>query len=116
MKKFTTVDEYIANAPKEVQAKLKELRKIIKEVAPEAEEKISYGMPYYDYKGRLAYFAYAKNHIGLYAMPSYLEGHESDIKKYRTGKATLSFPLDKELPIGLIKKLLEVGVKYNETK
>lgn len=116
MKQATSVDEYISDSPENVRDRLKQLRKVIKEVAPEAEEKISYGMPYYDYKGRLAYFAYAKNHIGLYAMPSYLEGHESGIKKYRTGKATLSFPLDKELPIGLIKKLLEVGVKYNETK
>jgi uncharacterized protein YdhG (YjbR/CyaY superfamily) len=48
------VDEYIASAPKEVQAKLKELRAAIREVAPTAVERISYGMPYYDYKGRLA--------------------------------------------------------------
>jgi len=56
MKKAKDVDEYIAKAPKEVRGKLKELRAIIKSAAPKAEERISYGMPYYRYKGRLVYF------------------------------------------------------------
>ncbi len=71
MKTAKNVDEYIANAPEELQSKLKQLRKVIKDSAPEALEKISYGMPYYGYKGRLAYFAYAKEHIGLYIPPSH---------------------------------------------
>lgn len=115
MKKAKDVDEYIATAPKEVQGKLKELRKTIREVAPFAEEKISYGMPYYGYKGRLAYFAYAKHHIGLYAMPPILEGHQEELKKYQTAKATIRFPLDEALPIALIKKLVKAGMKNNET-
>ncbi|MBI5045333.1 MAG: DUF1801 domain-containing protein [Candidatus Levybacteria bacterium] len=116
MKKATSVDEYISTAPKDIQEKLQQIRQLIKEVAPDAIEKISYGMPYYGYKGRLVYFAYAKNHIGLYAMPSYLEGYASEIQKYRTGKATLSFPLDKELPLKLIRELIKEGVKHNEKK
>lgn len=63
MNKPKSVDDYIDKAPREVQAKLKEMRKIIKSAAPRAEEKISYGMPYYGYKGRLAYFAYFKDHM-----------------------------------------------------
>ncbi len=116
MKPVKDVDEYIANAPKEVQGKLKELRAVIKSIAPSAEEKISYGMPYYGYKGRLAYFAYAKHHIGLYAMPPIIEGHQDELKKYQTAKATIRFPLDEELPISLIKKLVNAGVKRNEEK
>jgi uncharacterized protein YdhG (YjbR/CyaY superfamily) len=50
------VDEYIAQAPIEAQEKLQELRAMIKATAPEAEERISYGMPYYYYEGRLVYF------------------------------------------------------------
>lgn len=116
MKKVSTVDAYISSAPKEVQEKLQQIRNLIKEVAPDAIEKISYGMPYYGYKGRLVYFAYAKNHIGLYAMPSYLEGYDSEIQKYRTGKATLSFPIDEKLPLTLIKQLIKEGVKHNSQK
>ena len=110
------VDAYIAKAPKEVRGKLKELRKIIKSVAPNAEEKISYGMPYYGYKGRLAYFAYAKHHIGLYAMPPIVSEHKKELKKYQTAKATIRFPLNEKLPIALIKRLVRAGVKRNEIK
>ena len=110
------VDEYIAKAPKEVQEKLRELRAVIKSVAPEAQEKISYGMPYYGYKGRLAYFAYFKNHIGLYIMPKVLVDFEDEIKEYKTGRATLRLALDEKLPITLIKRLVKAGVQKNEAK
>ena len=61
LNKPKTVNEYILMAPKEAQGKLKQIRRIIKAAAPKALEKLSYGMPYYGYKGRLAYFAHAKN-------------------------------------------------------
>lgn len=115
MKRAHNVDEYIAGAPKEVQGKLRELRKAIKEVAPDAEEKISYGMPYYGYKGRLIYFAYARHHIGIYPMPPIIEEFKQELKKYQTGKATVQFPLSEELPINLIKKLVKARVRMNET-
>ena len=54
------VDEYIASALEDLQGRLKQLRKIINDSVPEAVERISYGMPYYGYKGRLAYFGYSK--------------------------------------------------------
>ena len=62
------VDAYIAQAPQEVQGRLRELRVAIRAVAPSAQERISYGMPFYAYKGRLVYFAAAKKHIGIYAI------------------------------------------------
>ena len=65
--KLKNVDAYIAAAPRDVQRKLKELRAVIRKAAPIAEERISYGMPYYAYKGRLAYFSFWKAHIGLRA-------------------------------------------------
>lgn len=114
MKPVKSVDEYIAIAPKEVRTKLTEIRAAIKAAAPQAQEKISYGMPYYGYKGRLVYFAYAKHHIGLYAMPPIVDDHKSELKKYQTAKATIRFPLNEELPISLIKKLVKAGVKRNE--
>lgn len=108
------VDEYIAQAPKEYRKKLEELRAAIKEAAPGTEEKISYGMPYYGYKGRLAYFRIAKNHIGFYIMPPVVQEFEEELKGYETGKAAIQFPLDQELPVGLIKKLVRARVKISD--
>ncbi len=116
MKRAITVNEYIEGAPKEFQPKLRQIRKLIKETAPQAEEKISYRMPYYGYKGRLVYFAYAKNHIGLYAMSPAIEEYKEELKKYQTGKATIRLPLDESLPLELIKKLIKAGIKNNEAK
>ena len=116
MKKPKSVDAYINSAPREVRAKLVQLRRIIKSVAPKAEEKISYGMPYYGYKGRLAYFALAKAHIGLYISPPVIQEHKSELKGYETAKATVRFPLNKKLPVALIKKLVRARVKKNEKK
>jgi uncharacterized protein YdhG (YjbR/CyaY superfamily) len=112
----TGVDEYISQAPEAVQGKLKELRKILKETVPQAEEKLSYSMPYYGYKGRLAYFAYAKKHIGLYLMPPLTEVYKKDLEGYVTSKSAIQFPLNQELPIPLIKKLITAGVKQNDAK
>ncbi len=114
MKKAKDVDEYIASAPEEVRVRLKQLRKTIKECAPKAEEKISYGMPYYGYKGRLAYFSYFKHHIGLYLTPPIMEEFRQELKDYKTATATIQFPHDKPLPIVLIKKLVKARVKMNE--
>jgi uncharacterized protein YdhG (YjbR/CyaY superfamily) len=114
MKKPTSVSEYISSFPKEIQVRLKEMRSAIKSAAPKAEEKISYSMPYYGYKGRLAYFSAAKKHIGLYVMPPTVQDFKEELKGYETAKATIKFPLDKKLPSTLIKKLIKHGVKANE--
>jgi len=108
------VDEYIARAPKEVKGKLVELRAAIREAAPTAVERISYGMPYSDYKGRLAWFGLAKAHIGLYIRPPVIEEHKSELEGYETTKSTVRLPLDKQLPITLIKKLVKARMKKNE--
>ena len=110
------VDSYIASAPKEVQSKLKEIRAAVKKTAPTAVERISYGMPYYDYNGRLAYFAFAKAHIGLYIPTPVVEEHQSELKDYQTSKATVRFPLDKKLPLALIKKLVKARMKKNNKR
>ena len=111
-----SVDAYIATAPKEVRSKLKELRAAIRKTAPTAEERISYGMPYYSYKGRLAYFAAFKKHIGLYVPSPVIEEHKKELKDYETAKATVRFPIDKPLPIGLVKKLIKARIIKNEAR
>jgi uncharacterized protein YdhG (YjbR/CyaY superfamily) len=108
------VDAYIAAAPREVQPKLKELREIITKTAPQAVEKISYGMPYYSYKGRLAYFSPWKCHIGLYLPTPTIAEHQSELANYETTKATVRFPLGRKLPATLIRKLIKARMRRNE--
>jgi uncharacterized protein YdhG (YjbR/CyaY superfamily) len=110
------VDAYIAAAPKEVRGKLKELRAIIRKTAPAAEERLSYGMPYYACDGRLAYFSFWKAHIGLYIPTPVIAEHESELAGYETNNATVRFPLDKKLPVALIRKLVRARMKKNEAK
>ena len=114
MKSPKNVDEYIAQAPEEVQEKLQELRKVIKATAPEAEERISYDIPYYYYKGRLVYFQLWKKHIGFYVPPPVVEEHKSELQGYETTDATIRFPLNEKLPLDLIKKLVEARKKKND--
>jgi len=108
------VDAYISAAPKEVREKLKELRAVIRKTAPTAVERISYGMPYYSYKGRLAYFSLWKAHIGLYIPTPVIEEHKSELEAYETTMATVRFPLNKKLPIALIRKLIKARMRKNE--
>jgi uncharacterized protein YdhG (YjbR/CyaY superfamily) len=115
MKPPTNVDEYIAMAPKEWQARLEELRATIIAAAPYAEERISYGMPHYEYKGRLVYFGLWKKHIGLYALRTpVLEAHQRELEGYVTAKGTIQLPLDEELPAALITKLVQAQARQND--
>ena len=114
MKKAKSVDDYINSAPEEIRGKLEELRRLIKSLVPGAEERISYGMPYYGYKGRLVYFGLQKNHIGLYIPPPIIENNEKELEDYVTTKSAVHLSLDKNLPVGLIRKLIKDRIKWNE--
>lgn len=116
MKNFKSVDDYIASAPAEVHKRLKDLRQLIKESAPQAQEKIGYGMPAYMLNGPLIYFAAFKDHIGLYPTSSKLETEIQEAARFRTGKGTLQFPLDQPLPLSLIRKIVEYRVQENSQK
>jgi uncharacterized protein YdhG (YjbR/CyaY superfamily) len=114
--KAKDVAAYIAAAPKEVRTMLKLLQAVIRKTAPAAEERISYGMPYYAYKGRLAYFSIWRTHIGLYIPTPVVEEHQRELKAYETSGATVRFPLDRKLPVALIKKLVRARMKKNEAR
>jgi uncharacterized protein YdhG (YjbR/CyaY superfamily) len=109
-----TVDEYIALAPKEIQPRLKQIRAAIKAAAPGAEEKLSYSMPYYGYKGRLAYFAAFTKHIGLYIPTPTIAEHAKELGDWATSKATVQFPHEKKLPISLVTMLIKARLKSND--
>jgi len=108
------VDAYIKAAPKEARVKLVQLRKIIRATAPGADEGISYRMPYYNYNGALVWFAAFKNHIGFFVRPPVIKEHRQELKDYETTKSTVRFPIDKPLPVALIRKLIKSRITKNE--
>ena len=110
------IDLYIAGFPKDTQLKLQQLREIILKTVPEAEEKLSYKMPYYSYHGRLAYFAGYKHHIGFYPMASSIAKFKKEIAGYKNAKGSVQFPLDKPLPVKLITRMITFKAKENLDK
>ncbi len=118
MKKKTikTVDEYIAVQPANVREKLERLRLTIKKAAPKAEEEISYMMPAYKFQGVLVYFGAYQNHIGFYPTGSGISAFKKELSVYEGSKGTVRFPIDKPLPLTLIKKIVRFRLKENEQK
>lgn len=116
MKKPTTIDEYIASFPKDVQQLLKQFRSAVKEVAPDAEETISYGIPAFKWNGLLVWFAAHKNHIGFYPRASAIAAFQKELSKYKNAKGSVQFSIDKPLPISLIKKMVKFRVKENSMR
>ena len=111
-----TIDEYITRFPFNTQQKLREMRAAIKKAAPEAEEKISYRMPTFTFKGTLVHFAGYMNHIGFYPTPSGIEAFKKELAIFKSGKGSIQFPIDKPLPLGLITKIVTFRVKENMYK
>jgi uncharacterized protein YdhG (YjbR/CyaY superfamily) len=109
-------DEYISQFPGNVQALLQKLRAGIKVAAPKAEELISYGMPAFKLNGMLAYFAGYKNHIGFYPTASPIKVFEKELTAYKWSKGAIQFPIDKPLPLALVKKMVQFKVKENLEK
>ena len=112
-KTVKSVDEYISQFPLEVQEILKALRKVIKDAAPEAEEKISWQMPTFVLHGNLVHFAAHRNHIGFYPSPSGIEAFKQELSEYKGAKGSVQFPLSKPLPHELIRKIVKFRVDEN---
>jgi uncharacterized protein YdhG (YjbR/CyaY superfamily) len=112
-KELKNIDEYIAAFPKDVQVILEEMRKAIKEAAPEAEETISYQMPAFKQNGILVWFAAFKNHIGLFPKVFAIEVFKEKLSSYQTSKGTIQFPFDKPIPLDLVKEIVKFRIKEN---
>jgi uncharacterized protein YdhG (YjbR/CyaY superfamily) len=111
------VDEYIALFPDDIQFLLNQIRNIILETAPNSSESLSYGMPAYKLNGKpLVYFAGFKNHIGFYATPSGHKEFENELSKYKQGKGSVQFPLEKPIPLELIVEIVRYRIKLIATK
>ena len=111
-----SIDAYIATFPKEVQRLLAQVRKTIREAAPEAEEAIKYAMPTFVLNGNLVHFAAFTNHIGFYPAPTGMEGFKKELSKYKTGKGSVQFPIGEPLPLDLIRRIVLLRVTENEAK
>lgn len=100
------VTAYISGAPPQARSMLRRIRATIKAAAPRAQEKLSYGMPYYSHHGRLAYFAAFRDHVSVFIPGGVLPAFAKEIKPYWRGKATLQFPIGTGVPVGLIGRLV----------
>ena len=110
---YRSIDEYISESPPEVQEILQTLRKVIKESAPDATEKISYGMPTFYLHGNLVYFGAFKDHIGFFPTSSGVGAFKDELSEYSISKGTVRFPIEKPLPYDLIRKIVKFRVAEN---
>ncbi len=110
------VDEYIALQPVEIRRTLEKLRETIKKAAPKTEEEISYKMPAYKFHGVLVYFGAYQNHIGFYPTGRGISAFQRELSGYESSKGTVRFPIDKPLPLLLIRKMVKFRVKENLQK
>lgn len=110
------VDKYIQGFPKNIQKILKQVRALVKSLAPKAEEALSYGMPGYKLnKKPLVYFAAWKNHLGFYPTPTGLTRFKKELKNFSGAKGSVQFPFEK-VPFDLIAKIVKFRVGENLEK
>ncbi len=108
--------EYINAAPKEARKKLREMRECVRAAAPGATESLKWGMPAFSYRRILVTFAAFKHHIGFYPTPSAMRAFARDLSKFVTGAGSIQFPLEKPLPLALIRKITKFRVRESFEK
>ncbi len=114
--KPANIDEFISNYPVEVQAVLQKVRQTIQQAAPEAKEKISYGIPTFTFHGNLVHFSGYEHHIGFYPGAAPIVQFEKELKPYETSKGTVRFLIDKPIPHDLITKMTHAAIERNLEK
>ncbi len=115
-KAYATVDDYIDARPAPVRKKLTQLRRVVKEEASDAEERLSYRMPAYFLNGNVIYFAAHTNHIGFYPGAAAVALFKKNITKYKNAKGSIQFPIAEPLPMDLIRKIIRFKAKANLKK
>ncbi len=111
-----SVDEYILRFPPEIQDILQTLRKVIKEAAPDAEEKISYQIPTFALHGNLVHFSAYPKHIGFYPAPSGISEFKRELSAYKGAKGSVQFPIGQPLPYELIGEIVRFRAAENIQK
>ena len=113
--KPTTIDAYIAGFPADVRDILHQIRNVIRNAAPQAQESISYGMPAFKQAGPLVYFAAWEKHVGFYPAGQ-VAGFEDKLAGYERSKGTIRFPLDQPIPYDLITEITVARLEDNLAK
>ena len=108
-----TIDGYIHSFPPDVRGKLTQLRRLVKQIAPGAVERISYRIPAFFLNGVLVWFAAHSNHIGFYPKASAVARFRKELVKYKHAKGSVRFPLDEPLPLDLIRRIVRFRVAEN---
>ena len=108
---YKNIDEYISLFPESVRGILQKMSQVIREAAPEAKEAISYGIPTFKLKGNLVHFGGYKKHVSFYPSPSGIEAFREELAAYEPSRGTVKFPLNKQIPYDLMKRIVEFRVK-----
>lgn len=115
-KNHADIDSYINACAEDIQPLLKQMRKTISQAAPEAMESIKYAMPTFELDGNLVHFAACKNHIGFYPTPSAIVAFQKELVDFDQSKGSIHFPLDKQLPLELVDKIVRFRVRENQER
>jgi uncharacterized protein YdhG (YjbR/CyaY superfamily) len=101
-----SIDEYISGFPKPIQKLLHQLRRTIRKSAPGATETIKYGIPTFVLNGNLVHFGGFEHHVSFFPTSAPVEAFKRELAKFETSKGTIHFPLDKPLPLALVRKIV----------
>jgi uncharacterized protein YdhG (YjbR/CyaY superfamily) len=113
----TTVDGYLSRVPEPARTALKKMRAAIRSAVPrDSTEIISYRMPAFRRNRVLVWYAAFSDHCSLFPTGSIVEAFKDELKAFKTSKGTIQFPLDKPLPVGLIKKMVKARVAGSDAK
>lgn len=116
-KQSKTIDDYIKAFPEDVQSILQKMRQTIRKAEPDAVEAISYQMPTFKLNGKsLVYFAAFKNHIGFYPIPSGVQAFREEVSPFKQGRGSVQFALDKPIPYGLVRRIVQFRAKEQREK
>jgi len=105
------VSAYIAGFPPEVRAILRKMRATVRKAAPDAGERMSWGMPAYAQDGMLVFFAAFKGHVSFFPAASGIEKFRNELAGYGTSKGGVRFPHGTRVPYGLIARIVKFRVK-----
>lgn len=110
------IDSFISDFPNETRLLLQKVRETIHKAAPEAREKISYGIPTFELNGNLVHFSGYKHHIGFYPGAAGIKAFEKEISGYKSAKGSVQFPIDRPIPYDLIERITKFRVLQNLQK
>jgi uncharacterized protein YdhG (YjbR/CyaY superfamily) len=107
------IDEYIAGFPSDVRSILQKVRATIRKAAPQAQEKIGYGIPTFTLSGNLVHFAGYEKHVGFYPAASGIARFKRELSGFKGAKGSVQFPLGGPVPYGLIGRIVKYRVAEN---